>query len=366
MLKFLVNLLSWMLGIAFSAVLFLAFFHYLDEYTRRGFEWGEEFAYNIVAEVEGYEVEFILEQEASVAEVAEMLEELGVIRHALFYRLEMLLMGHTDYYEPGTWMLNKSMSATLVNARLRAQPIPILGEDQFMIPEGWTQRDMAVYFESRGWFTAEEFMYVANNHDFPFIFLQDIPDRPNRLEGYLFPDTYRVWENPTPVQVITTMLNRFNYIFNFEYRMRAEELGMTIDEVVIVASMVEKEVRVPDERPMVAQVIYNRLREGMQLQIDATVIYALDTHVPRVLYEHLRISHPHNTYYVQGLPWGPIGNPGAASIHAALFPAQHNYLFYVLVNAETGQHFFTRDYAQHLYMRATHMPRPWDAVVSED
>jgi UPF0755 protein len=155
------------------------------------------------------------------------------------------------------------------------------------------------------------------------------------------------------------MLNRFNYIFNSEYRMRAYELGMTIDEVVNVASMVEKEVRFPAERPKVAQVIYNRLREGMQLQIDATVIYALDTHVERVLHEHLRVSNPFNTYYVRGLPWGPISNPGAASIHAALFPAQHNYLFYVLIDASTGQHYFTRSYDRHLYMARNHMPRPW-------
>lgn len=364
-MKIVINILSWVLGGLFSALLFVGLFYMIRYAAEWGLNQGEYFAYTLTAEQEGEDIQFVLEQDASVAEVAVMLEELGIIDNAWVYRFEMMLMGHTDDYEEGTFTLNQSLSATQINNRLRAQPVVVLGEDQFMIPEGWTQRDMAIYFENRGWFTAEEFMHVANTHDFGFGFLREIPHRPrtngqvSRLEGYLFPDTYRVFENPTPEQVIMTMLNRFNQVFNFEYRTRAEELGMTIDEVVIKASMIEREVVVPEERAMVSRVMLNRMAQGMRLQIDATVIYALDRHMDRVLWEHLEYPSPFNTYYVQGLPLGPIANPGAASIHAALFPAEGDWLFYVLAPGGTGAHNFSTTYAQHqIYVQM--MPRPWE------
>ena len=361
MLKFLVNSLSWLLGIAFSALLFLLLAFLVHMYAIRGFEFGEEIAYTLTMERDSYEIEFVLEEETSIADVAQMLMDLEIINHALIYRFELMLMGVTDDYEPGTFLLDKSLSTTQINARLRSRPVELREEYRVTIREGWTQRDIAAYLEYREFFTAEEFMYAANNHDFGFHFLEDLPERPSRLEGYLFPDTYFLFAGATPVQVITTMLNRFNYIYNFEYRMITEEMGFTMDQIVTIASMIEREVRVPDERPMVARVIFNRLDIGMPLQIDATVLYALDTHMERLLYTDLEVDSPFNTYRVSGLPLGPISNPGAASIHAALHPANGNWLFYVLVDQETGAHFFTHDYDQHLHARRTYMPRPWDA-----
>ena len=363
MLKFIINSLSWLLGICFNAVLLLIVGYFVYTYAIRGFEFGEEISAQMTYERDSYQIEFVLNEDTPVAEVAEMLEEMGIIQNALIYRLELTLLGSTDDYTAGTFLLDKSLSTTQINNRLRARPMEAQGEaNRIMIPEGFTQNDIAVYLESRGFFTAEEFNYVANNHDFGFRFLEDLPDRPSRLEGYLFPDTYFLSHNPTPLEVITRMLSRFNEIYNFDFRLRTEELGMTIDEIVIIASMIEREVRVPEERPMVARVIYNRLDIGMPLQIDATVAYAHGMHMDRVMYRHLEMASPFNTYYVTGLPWGPIANPGAASIRAALFPDDGNWLFYVLVDAETGAHFFTNDYAQHLHARRTYMPRPWDAV----
>ena len=360
-LKFIVNMLSWLLGICFSLLVFLGIGWLVFTYANEGFVWGQDLAYQMTAPRDSYEVEFVLEHDATIEEVSEMLEELGIINSAIMYRMELMLMGQTDDYEAGTFLLDKSLSTTQINARLRAQPVEPMIENVIRIREGWTQRDMSVYLEDRGFFTAEEFMYVANNHDFGFSFLEDIPNRPNRLEGYLFPDTYFVSEHPTPEEVIMNMLVRFNQIFNFDYRRRAEDMGMTMDQIVIIASMIEKEVVVPEERPMVSRVIHNRLAIGMPLQIDATVLYALDRHQERLLYVDLQVDSPFNTYRVPGLPWGPISSPGAASIHAALHPAEGNWLFYVLVDAATGAHFFTHDYAQHLHARRTYMPRPWDA-----
>jgi UPF0755 protein len=168
------------------------------------------------------------------------------------------------------------------------------------------------------------------------------------LEGYLFPDTYYVSAEPTPDEVIGKMLTRFDDIFTDEYEQRAAELGLSVDEAVTIASIIEKEVSVDTERPLVSQVIHNRLELGMELEIDATVLYALDKRPDRLLYADLEVDSPYNTYAYGGLPVGPISNPGADSIHAALFPEEGNYLFYVLQDPETGVHFFSDDYQEHL------------------
>ena len=367
MLKSLINVLSWALGVSFNVLIFIVLVYLVYTFALRGFEFGEDFSARLTYQHEEYEdVEFVLDELTPVADVADMLEELGIIENALLYRLELTLIGSTDDYEAGMFMLNQNLSATQINNRLRARPVDPLVESRITIREGWTQRDMAEYLEYRGFFTAEEFMYVANNHDFGFSFLNDLPDRPSRLEGYLFPDTYFVSEYPTPEEVIMNMLVRFNQIFDFYNRMRAQDMGLTMDQVVIIASMIEREVRVPDERPMVSRVIHNRLDIGMPLQIDATVLYALDTHMERLLYTDLEVDSPWNTYRVSGLPYGPISNPGAASISAALNPVPGNWIFYVLVNADTGAHFFTDSYEEHRHARNTYMPRPWDRVDNEE
>jgi UPF0755 protein len=211
-------------------------------------------------------------------------------------------------------------------------------------------RDIAVYLESLELMTADEFIEAAETHDFNYGFLYGLPvsERRYRLEGYLFPDTYYVSADPTPDEVINKMLTRFDEIFTNEYRQQAEDLGLTIDEAIIIASMIEKEVSVETERPLVSQVIHNRLELGMALQIDATVLYALDKRPDRLLLTDLEIDSPYNTYKYGGLPVGPISNPGADSIRAALFPEEGNYLFYVLQDPETGVHFFSDDYQEHL------------------
>ena len=359
MLKMLINVLSFMLGAAFNALIFAGFIWVVFTLTDRAFAFGGDFSYQMTREGSTEQVEFILEEDTPIAEVAQMLEDLEIIPSALMFRMELMLLGAPEYYNAGTYILSESLSTTQINARLRALPQVLRVEDRITIREGWTQNDIAVYLEYRGFFSAEEFNYVANNHDFGFSFLDDLPNRPSRLEGYLFPDTYFVYEDSTPVQVITRMLQRFNQVFTYEYRMRARELNLTMDEVVNIAAMIEREVRYPPDRPKVSRVIHNRLRINMPLQIDATVAYALGVHLDRTTNEHTRVQSPFNTYYVSGLPWGPISNPGAAAISAALNPAVGDWTFYVLVDGDTGRHYFTNSFDRHMYMARNHMPRPW-------
>jgi len=144
------------------------------------------------------------------------------------------------------------------------------------------------------------------------------------------------------------MLTRFEDIYDAETRAKAAEMGLTMDEVIIIASIIEKEIRRDDERELAASVIFNRLNIGMKLEMDATVLYALGVNKDRLLYADLEIVSPYNTYMYHGLPAGPITNPGKACIDAALNPAETNYIYYVVKDSETGEHFFTSDYNEFL------------------
>ena len=256
-------------------------------------------------------------------------------------------MGRVRTYEAGTYMLNRNMTNTQVHHILRGSRTGQAPEEVITVLEGWTIRDMAAYFESREFFSAEGFIYVAENGHFPFSFLLDVPDRPNRLEGYLFPDTYRIPVNPTPGDIIERMLRRFDGIFDIHKRDRAYELGFSMDDIVIMASIIERETRLAHERPLVSSVIHNRLDIDMPLQMCSTVAYVLDVQRDRLTNEDLEYDSPYNTYNVQGFPIGPISNPGAAALHAALWPADSEYLFFVLTNVETGEHYFSRTHEEH-------------------
>jgi UPF0755 protein len=258
-----------------------------------------------------------------------------------------MLMNRGQDFRPGTFTLNRNMSSSQLNNTLRALPPPETESQRITIPEGWTIADMAAYFERRGFFPAEDFIDAAQHGQFNYGFLMDVPhNRPNRLEGYLFPDTYEISMTPTPEHIIHRMLRRFEGLFTVYYKNRAEEMGMTIDEVVIMASIIERETRVADERPTVSQVIHNRLRIGMLLEMCSTVNYTIGPR-ERLTLEETRTESPWNTYMNPGLPIGPISNPGWASIHAALHPEAGNYLFFVLRDPISGAHHFSTNLADH-------------------
>jgi len=219
--------------------------------------------------------------------------------------------------------------------------------EEIRIPEGWTIQDMADYFEYRGFFPAEDFVYVATYGHFNFSFLMNKPERPNGLEGYLFPDTYQIPVNPVPGDIIIRMLRRFDAVFDAELRDQAYEMGLTIDDIVLMASIIEREARLASERPVISQVIHNRLAIDMNLEMCSTVAYVLDVPRDRLLIEDLQIDSPFNTYRNPGLPIGPISNPGEAAIRATLNPSGCDYLFFVLYDFETGQHFFSRTWEEH-------------------
>ena len=345
------NVLLYILGMAFNLALMFVIAYAVYFFTMRGLAFGENFAEAIVYEAEYYEVEFTLAHDTPVAEAARMLEEAEIISNQWLFRIEASIFGGVTEYQAGTFTLNRSMTNREVNRALLAQPDAQAEHLVITIPEGWTISDMASYFEYREFFYAEEFIHVADNAPFPHSFLFDVPNRPNRLEGYLFPDTYFIPVNPSPGDIITRMLTQFGEVFDADMQAQAEELGFTMDEIIIMASIIERETRLASERALVSQVIHDRLNPAIWptrlLQMCSTVAYVLDVPRAYLLYADLEIDSPYNTYRNPGLPIGPISNPGRAAINAALNPADTSYLFFVLVNEETGEHYFSHTFYAH-------------------
>ncbi len=167
-----------------------------------------------------------------------------------------------------------------------------------------------------------------------------------RSEGYLFPDTYLLPRGLGEAAIIARLLARFDAVIGADLREAARARGLTLHQLVTVASMIEREARVPEERAVIAGVIYNRLRLGMRLEIDATVLYALGRHKAELSFSDLGVDSPYNTYRNPGLPPGPIANPGLAAVAAAAAPAETPFLYYVL--KPDGSHHFSRTLREHL------------------
>ncbi|MBR1737595.1 MAG: endolytic transglycosylase MltG [Firmicutes bacterium] len=288
-------------------------------------------------------ITFTVEEGATLREISEQLEKEGLVEHAFVFESMARDNGLDTSLQPGEYILDSYMQFNEVSSALQNAK-----DDTeyriFTIIEGQTQREIAQAMEDAGIMSAEEFNNACNTGVYDYDFLKGLPEREYRLEGYLFPDTYYFAVDASVDDIMNKILSRFDEIFTQEMRTQAQEKGITIDEAVTMASVIEGEVRYPEERARVAAVIYNRLEIGMPLQMDATVLYAKGEHSDRVWEDDTKIESEYNTYYVTGLPVGPIGNPGAECLKAALYPEDNDYIYYVVENQETGQHYFTNDY----------------------
>lgn len=239
---------------------------------------------------------------------------------------------------PGSHTLEKGMSVKDIAKTLKdtnnANAITLT------IPEGFNVEDIATRVAEKDICTKDEFLTAVKNYPLPS-YVKDNPDKRYNLEGFLFPDTYNFKIGVEPEYIIETMIKRFEEVWN-EITEGLDIKEDDIEKIINVASVIEKEARVDEDRPLIASVIYNRIKEDMPLQIDATVIYAHGYYIDNVRNRHLAIESKYNTYLHKGLPVGPICNPGASSIEAALKPANTNYLFYLL--ASEHEHYFTDNY----------------------
>lgn len=282
---------------------------------------------------------------SSTSEIARILKEENLIKSDLAFKILNKLLQTDGKIKAGTYSLNGSMTAediidTLVNGQVITDSI------KFTIPEGFEFRQIADRLEEKGLINKERFIEVANHGDFSYKFLEDIEKGDSRLEGFLFPDTYEVDKNVTEEELIKKMLDRFDEIFIEDYYKKASQMDMSINEIVTLASIIEREAKLDEERPLVSSVFHNRMEKSMLIQSCATVQYILGERKPNLTYDDLAIDSPYNTYKYNGLPPKPIASPGKSSIVAALYPEESDYLFFVL--DENGKHIFTETYQEHL------------------
>jgi UPF0755 protein len=288
-------------------------------------------------------IELTIENGSSVRDIASLLQNSGVIDNNMQFIYLCKKNGKGDNFQPGEHTFNNYMDFNAVCTELESGG---LSEEQVTvtITEGMWLKEIAALMEEKGLCTADEFIEACNSRDYDYDFVADIPDRDNLLEGYLFPDTYNFSTDMTAHDIVNKMLSRFNDVFDVSLKGAASMHNLSVDEAVIMASLIESEAKYPEDRAKISSVMYNRIEQGMKLQMDASVLYALGERKSRVLYADLEVADEHNTYYVSGLPVGPIGNAGAACLEAAVNPADTDYIYYVVENQETGEHYFTNNY----------------------
>ena len=282
---------------------------------------------------------------ASTERIADVLHDNDMIREPLLFRLHSRLEDNDGKYKAGVYQFSKSMSVDQIMALLMegAKNLDVL---RFTIAEGLTLRQITERLVDSNIVTYDDFMNEIVNGQFDYRFMEGLPAGESRLEGFLYPETYEVMLEATAHDVIDVMLAQFNSKFTDEHYAQAEANGMSVLEVVTMASLIERETGVDDERATVAGVIKNRLELPMRLQIDATVQFALPEPKERLLYVDLEIDSPYNTYKVDGLPPGPICSPRIESIDAALHPEDHDYIYYVLAPDLKGRHNFSASYSE--------------------
>jgi UPF0755 protein len=280
-------------------------------------------------------------QGAGAGEIGRRLVDAGVVRDTNSYRAALWWSGRSRGLQAGEYLFDRPMTPLDVVRRVADGDVYTR---RITFPEGLTVDEMARLYESAGFGTAAAFRQAARDA----AGIRDIDPEAGDLEGYLFPDTYSLSRDTSPERLVDAMLRRFRTAYDADLQRQAAEQGLTAREVVTLASLVEKETAKPDERPIVSAVFRNRLKIGMGLQTDPTVVYALqkagryDGNIRRV---DLEIDSPYNTYRHAGLPPGPIAAPGRASLEAALRPADVEYLYFVSRN--DGSHVFSRTLDEH-------------------
>ena len=321
--------------------------------------WGVEKVYNTMLEPvdPSSDIEWVvtIPEGASTSAIATLLRQNGLIRDGLImgrlseyvFRDHSKRMEYDDQFQYGEFILRKDMSVDEIIQELISGSVAA-NTMSFTIPEGYTTAQIASLLGQHGIVSEMDFLDEIQNGAFDFDFLVDCPPGFERLEGFLYPETYEVYADATARDVILKMLEQFDELFKLEYYERAEQMGVSIREIVTMASIIERESVVAAERPIMAGVFWNRIAQGIRLESCATIQFILGEPKEFLTNDDLQIESPFNTYLHEGLPPGPICNPRMASVEAALFPTEHDYVFFVLSDALDGSHNFSSDYNEFL------------------
>mgnify|MGYP003495351711 CR=1 FL=1 len=310
---------------------------YLNEYE------GTEFT-------KGTDVEVIIPEGSSVKAIATILKEKGLIQFEIAFVNRVKDSEYRGKLKYGTYTLNTGMNTGQMIEVIAGGAKPW---KTITIPEGYSVEMIGAKLEEEGICTREEFLNALNISDYDYDFLDTVPNNSElkyKLQGFLFPATYGIMEDDTPEDIVNEMLQKFDSEYTEEDQARADELGFSTFEVVTQGAIVEREAKIEEERPTIAGVINNRLDSGMKLEMCPTVLYVVTNgmyDLGLVSAEDTKVDSPYNTYMYEGLPVGPICNPGKASIEAILYPDTHNYFFYHVYDETIGNHIFTETYEEH-------------------
>lgn len=300
-------------------------------------------------------IQVVIPRGLNAQQIGEVLQSKDVIDSPTGFKLYAELQGVSNKLQPGSYTLRQNMQYKELVALLARGPEKVRGTE-VTIPEGYTIRQVAERVGAATGLDPMELALLAGTkaQTFRYDFLQSNPT--GSLEGYLFPKTYLIPEAADQRWVIDRMLSQFQKETASLDWTAARRRGLSVHEVVTIASLIEREARLPSERALISAVIANRLRIGKRLEVDATVQYGLPEWKDRLTLEDLKVDSPYNTYIRSGLPPGPIANPGLSSIKAALAPAKVKYLYYVLADSR-GKHTFTNTYDEFLRAKANSKAR---------
>ena len=311
-------------------------------------------------------IEVTIPASSSASSIARILygacgyEKDGLISSTAAFKVYVDFVGKANSLKAGSYVLSKNMSIKQIVEEL-CEGNPAKATVKFTIPEGYTIQNIAKALLDKGLITSEEQLYSAVRTgeafaNFAFIAeagtTQNATSRSYLLEGYLFPDTYEVYADASVETILIKMLNRFNEVYTDDYAARAQTLGLTMDQVVTLASIIEREAAAPDDFSKVSAVFHNRLKQDMPMQSCASLSYALG--VTKYVFNATEQATEslYNTYKFKGLPVGPVCNPGKAAIEAALYPNEQfltdGYLYFCNQNPkETSQLVFAKTYEEH-------------------
>lgn len=291
------------------------------------------------------EVEITIPEDATLEQVADILGENRIVKYPGLFKFYAKLKKDPCDFRAGTYTVSPSLGYKELLTSFK--PKAVSGVSWITIPEGYTTDEIINLLVDKGIGERDRYIEVINEYDFDYWFVDEIPDnwretgRIYRLDGYLFPDSYEFYNASSEETVINRMLKRFAAIFTKDYRLGAQEIGMTVDQVVTLASIIEKEAGTPSDFAIVSSVFHNRMAQPWNfpyLESDATLVYLIQHETgkrPRLTADDLERETPYNTYKSEGLPPGPIASPSNSAILAALNPVESGYYFFVSSGSRT-------------------------------
>ena len=286
----------------------------------------------------GQAEKFNIKPGQNLSEISDNLQKKGIIKDSFYFKILVRYKESGKDLKAGEYMLSASKTPLQILSIITKGDVKLY---KLTLPEGLNMKEIAQRIEDAGFGTKEKFILLADSE----AFAKTIGINQATLEGYLYPETYFFPKNTSQKQVIKAMVKTFNEVYTPELRKLTTDLGFSVHQIVTLASIIEKETGAAKERPLISSVFHNRLKKGMRLESDPTVIYGIKDFNGNITRKDLRTWTPYNTYKIKALPPGPIANPGEMSIKAALYPADTDFIFFVSKKDTT--HKFSKTIKEH-------------------